>query len=49
MPDVGLTHVALLVSHLDASLAFYTKYAAMQVGDAGATGIGPVPVSGDGP
>jgi catechol 2,3-dioxygenase-like lactoylglutathione lyase family enzyme len=29
--DVGLTHVALMVTHADASVAFYEKYAAMQV------------------
>jgi catechol 2,3-dioxygenase-like lactoylglutathione lyase family enzyme len=29
--DVGFTHVALLVGDLDASVAFYAKYAAMQV------------------
>jgi catechol 2,3-dioxygenase-like lactoylglutathione lyase family enzyme len=31
MSDVGLTHVALLVSHLDASIAFYSRYARMEV------------------
>ncbi len=31
MPDLGLTHIALPVSNLDASLAFYAKYAAMEV------------------
>ena len=31
MPDIGLTHLALPVSNLDASIAFYAKYAAMQV------------------
>ena len=31
MSDVGLTHVALLVTDLDASVAFYAKYADMQV------------------
>jgi len=31
MPDRGLTHVALLVGDVDASLAFYARYAAMQV------------------
>lgn len=31
MVDRGLTHVALPVSHLDASLAFYEKYAGMKV------------------
>ncbi len=31
MPDVGLTHVALPVTDLDASIAFYAKYANMQV------------------
>jgi len=29
--DVGLTHIALLVTKPDASIAFYAKYAAMQV------------------
>ncbi len=29
--DIGLTHVALLVTDPDASIAFYEKYAAMQV------------------
>jgi catechol 2,3-dioxygenase-like lactoylglutathione lyase family enzyme len=29
--DVGLTHVALLTAKPDASIAFYEKYAAMQV------------------
>ena len=31
MPDVGLTHIALPVSDLDASVAFYAKYARMEV------------------
>ena len=31
MPDRGLTHVALLVGDVTASLAFYARYAAMQV------------------
>lgn len=31
MSDVGLTHVALLVGNLDASVAFYAKYARMEV------------------
>jgi catechol 2,3-dioxygenase-like lactoylglutathione lyase family enzyme len=31
MVDRGLTHVALLVSHLNDSIAFYTTYARMQV------------------
>ena len=31
MPDFGLTHVALSVSDLDASTAFYEKYARMTV------------------
>ena len=31
MSDLGLTHVALPVSHLEASIAFYAKYARMQV------------------
>jgi catechol 2,3-dioxygenase-like lactoylglutathione lyase family enzyme len=29
--DVGFTHVALLVGDLDASIAFYAKYARMEV------------------
>jgi catechol 2,3-dioxygenase-like lactoylglutathione lyase family enzyme len=29
--DVGLTHVALVVSDVDATIAFYAKYARMQV------------------
>lgn len=29
--DVGLTHIALAATHLDASIAFYAKYARMQV------------------
>ena len=29
--DIGLTHVALPVTKLEASIAFYAKYAAMQV------------------
>lgn len=29
--DIGLTHIALPVTNLQASLAFYAKYAAMQV------------------
>jgi catechol 2,3-dioxygenase-like lactoylglutathione lyase family enzyme len=29
--DVGLTHVALVVSDIDATIAFYAKYARMQV------------------
>jgi catechol 2,3-dioxygenase-like lactoylglutathione lyase family enzyme len=29
--DVGLTHVALMVTNPDASVAFYEKYAAMRV------------------
>jgi len=29
--DVGLTHVALLVGDLDASVAFYAKYARMEI------------------
>ena len=32
MPDHGLTHVALPVSDLDRSAAFYSKFAAMQIG-----------------
>lgn len=31
MPDVGLTHVALAVSNLQKSVAFYRRYAAMQI------------------
>lgn len=31
MSDVGLTHVALLARNLDASVAFYAKYADMEV------------------
>ena len=31
MSDVGFTHVALLVGDLDASVAFYRKYARMEV------------------
>lgn len=31
MSDLGLTHVAFLVSDLDRSLAFYAKYAKMEV------------------
>jgi catechol 2,3-dioxygenase-like lactoylglutathione lyase family enzyme len=31
MVDVGLTHVALPVSNLNESIAFYSKYARMQV------------------
>lgn len=31
MPDVGLTHVALPVTDLDASIDFYAKYARMTV------------------
>jgi catechol 2,3-dioxygenase-like lactoylglutathione lyase family enzyme len=29
--DIGATHIALTVSDLDASLAFYARYASMQV------------------
>ncbi len=31
MSDVGFTHVALLVGNLDASVAFYAKYARMEI------------------
>lgn len=31
MIDLGLTHIALAVKDVDASIAFYTKYARMQV------------------
>lgn len=31
MPDLGLTHIALTTRDLDASIAFYTKYARMAV------------------
>lgn len=31
MADLGLTHVALPVADIEASVAFYAKYAAMQV------------------
>ena len=31
MPDVGWTHIALPVRDLDASIAFYAKYASMKV------------------
>ena len=31
MPDLGLTHVALTARDLDASIAFYAKYAGMAV------------------
>ena len=31
MPDLGLTHVALTARDLDASIAFYEKYAGMAV------------------
>ena len=31
MPDHGLTHVALLVGDIEASLAFYSRYAGMHV------------------
>ena len=31
MPDLGLTHVALTAHDLDASIAFYEKYARMAV------------------
>lgn len=31
MSDIGLTHVALEVTNIDASVAFYARYAAMEV------------------
>ncbi len=31
MSDIGLTHIALPVKNVDTSIAFYAKYAAMQV------------------
>jgi len=31
MPDVGLTHIALTVTDVDRSIAFYTRYAGMRV------------------
>jgi len=31
MPDQGLTHIALPVSNLDRSIAFYAKYAGMTI------------------
>ncbi len=31
MTDVGLTHIALMTSNPEASIAFYAKYAAMRV------------------
>jgi catechol 2,3-dioxygenase-like lactoylglutathione lyase family enzyme len=31
MSDLGFTHIALPVSNVDASIAFYSKYARMQV------------------
>ncbi|HEY9650428.1 MAG TPA: VOC family protein [Coleofasciculaceae cyanobacterium] len=31
MPDLGLTHIALQVSNIEKSIAFYQKYAAMKV------------------
>lgn len=31
MPDLGLTHIALEVSDVDASIFFYKKYAGMRV------------------
>jgi catechol 2,3-dioxygenase-like lactoylglutathione lyase family enzyme len=31
MPDIGLTHIALPVEDVDASIKFYAKYAGMQV------------------
>jgi catechol 2,3-dioxygenase-like lactoylglutathione lyase family enzyme len=31
MSDIGLTHVALTATNLDASLVFYATYARMQV------------------
>lgn len=31
MADLGLTHIALAVSNVDASISFYQKYARMKV------------------
>lgn len=31
MPDFGLTHIALVVSDMPATISFYERYAAMQV------------------
>ncbi len=31
MPDIGLTHIALPVTDLEASIAFYARYARMEV------------------
>ncbi|HXG66603.1 MAG TPA: VOC family protein [Blastocatellia bacterium] len=31
MPDIGLTHIALPVSNMERSIAFYAKYARMEV------------------
>jgi len=31
MPDIGLTHIALAVTNLDKSIAFYQKYARMKI------------------
>ena len=46
--DVGVTHVALAVSDLDAAIAFYERYAAMRVVHRrGAPGAGRVAWVGD--
>jgi catechol 2,3-dioxygenase-like lactoylglutathione lyase family enzyme len=31
LPDIGLTHVALMVTEPEASIAFYRKYASMEI------------------
>ncbi|MBS1793594.1 MAG: VOC family protein [Acidobacteria bacterium] len=31
MKDIGLTHIALQVTNIDASVAFYARYAAMEI------------------